>query len=85
MQEQGNQIRTARTEIYLQTFGPEDEDGYRRQTDVYQIPGNRDDWKFWYGVVRDRTGRDGLILMYRATCDVDRNLVSVSATPWRIR
>lgn len=74
-----------RTEIYLMTFGPEDEEGVRESLDHYQIPGDRWSWRAWYGDVRDRTGRDGLILMYKATVDENRKLVSVSPTPWRIR
>lgn len=73
------------TEIYLSTFGPEDETGYREHWDHYQIPADQRTWRYVYGAVRDRVGRDGLILMYKATCDDNRRMISCSATPWRIR
>lgn len=73
------------TEIYLSTFGPEDETGYREHMDHYQIPAHRETWKCVYGIVRDRVGRDGLILMYKATVDENRNMISCSPTPWRVR
>lgn len=72
------------TEIYLTTFGPEDEMGYRQCMDHYQIP-DRGSWEIVRRHVRAEVGRDGVILMYKATCDESRKIISVSATPWRIR
>lgn len=73
------------TEILLTTFGPEDETGYRRGMDHYQIPPDRRTWKYMYGAIRDIVGPDGAIFMYRASVGPSRELISVSPTPWRVR
>ena len=69
----------------LRVYGPE-VDGVREHLGFYQISvGTRENWRWWYGGIRDTAGPDGMIHAYSGTTDAEGNLLSVSPSPWTLR